>query len=112
MDALGQSGCWPHPIEIGVGLYHVQMSVHSARGILILIAQTHVRDGLPVTFQGFNVAYVSLVKGVFFKAGIQADGRFEHRFIPRGSYILAQSIDHKTNGIGLLLCISHTSVSI
>ena len=105
VNSLSQFGCSPHPIKVGVGLYHVQMGVHGACSVFVFVTQSHVGDGLPIHRQCLNVALPSTVKGATFNVSEQALGHAQRVFAACSSNVLGQTVNRKGDGIDLFFCV-------
>ena len=88
------------------------MRVHRSRPVFVLIAQSHVGNGLPVARKGLNITIVQAVEGVAFDAVAKVFCLLQGPFIARGSCIFAQSVDGKTEGVGLLFGVERTPLGI
>ena len=63
-DTFFQFISLPYTIEIGIGFDDMEMSVHRAGSVLILIRKTHIGDRLPLTGQRLNISIVLGIKGM------------------------------------------------
>ena len=111
-DPLRQLRCPPHPVEVGVRLEDVQVRVHGARPVLVLVAQPHIGDGLPVARQRLDVAVVPAVEGVAFDVAVQLLRIVQCLAVAGGTCVFAQSVDGESDGVGLLPAVEHVSLCI
>ena len=111
-DALLKFRSLPNAIEVGVRLNDMEMGIHGAGTILVLIRETHVGNRIPFTGQGFDITIVLGIKGMFLDVMIQGDGDIQRFLITCGTSILREAIDGKTDGIGLLLGIQRITLVI
>ena len=63
-DTFFQFISLPYTIEIGIGFYDMEMGIHRAGSVLILIRKTHIGDRLPLTGQRLNISIVLGIKGM------------------------------------------------
>ena len=111
-NTLLQFRSLPHTIEIGVRLDDMQVRIHRTAAILVLVAQSHVGDRLPVTFQRLNISIVLTVESMVFDVMIQRDGDVECLLVTGGTSILRHTIDGESNGVGLLLGVQRIALVI
>ena len=109
---LLKRGASPHAVQVGVGLQNVQVGVHGARTVLILVRQAHVAYGSPVVGQGLDVACVPAVESMALERVEQSYGAVERFSVARGTCQLAHAVDGEAYGIRLLLHVERPSLVV
>lgn len=92
----------PDAVEVRVRLQNVQVGVHRAGDIFVLLAQAHVVDGTPVAGGGFGVAVVPGIKSVLLDGIEQAHGVLERLAVARGPVEFTQSVEGESEGVNCL----------
>ena len=103
---------FPYTIQTCICFDHMQMSVHGLAFIRVLVTQTHVLNLLPGTGEGLEISVLFLVETMVFNRMEQSDCIFQSLGISCRPVQFRQSIDGKSDGIDLFLCIKRPVLRI
>ena len=87
--ALGQFGCSPYTVEVGVRFENMKVRIHGARTVLIFVAQTHISNRLPVAREGFYISVVLVIESMAFNIVIKRLGILQRFGTACGARIFA-----------------------
>ena len=90
----------------------MQVRIHRTATILVLVAQSHISDRLPVTRQRLDISIVVAVESMALDVMIQRDGYIKCLLVTGGTSILRHAIDGESDGVGLLLGVQRIALVI
>ncbi len=111
-DALLQLGSFPYPVEVGVWLDDMEVGVHRAGSVLVLVGETHIGNGLPVARQCLDISHVLGIERMLLDVMVERDGDVEGFLVARGAGILRETVDGEADGIGLFLGVKGVALVV
>ena len=78
----------------------------------IQVRQTHIRYLAPLACAGLNIAVMFTVKGVLLYTVVQVQRIVQRLSVARRTGIFRQSVNHKADGIKLLLGVQRVSLAV
>ncbi|MMZ60823.1 hypothetical protein D1872_229400 [compost metagenome] len=79
-QAAVELGGFPDPVQIGVRLQNMKVSIHGLFLIQVLVAKAELLGRLPIAGESLEIPLILVVVAVFFEQTVQLDGPFQ-RFL-------------------------------
>src|SRR5512133_2882544 len=96
-----QSLVGPYPVEIGIGLHYMQMSIHCFFIINRRFSDQQIMRACPIAGENLEISSRLFIESIFFKKLKYIDRCFKSLFITCCPVVFCQSVDKKRLGISL-----------
>ncbi len=107
---LGHAGVAGDAEQRRVCLDDVEVGIHGLGGIGVLLAQTHILDGLPVAGGGLAVAAARGVEAMGLDAVEEVHGHAQRLGVARRAIKLGHAVDGESDGVKLLFGVERAAV--